>query len=279
MKARNLPVRAFLVILAVSCTLALAADNGGQQSRSAAGSSITQAAPQQRVTPGARPALPADAVDRFFSVSAGPQVSPVQASPPRASGETYVRYPGNWAEVVRRQERYGALQRMEDKPTREARRRFNATVPEIAFETGTALADAIDRIRRDSGMNIFVNWPALQQYGITREQEVDLPRMAGITWRKVTELILQQVTASLGGVTQLDWGLEDGVLTISTREDLSANLTARVYDIGDLLMPRKVVQQGTGFNLTGQAGGAAGSGTGTGTSSGTTGGSTGGFGG
>jgi hypothetical protein len=221
-------------------------------------------------------------VDKFFSVSAGPQVSPVQASTPRSSGQTFVRYPGNWAEVVRRQERYGALQRMEDKPTRDARRKFNAIVPEIAFEAGTTLADAVDRIRRDSGMNIFVNWPALQQYGIAREQEVDLPRMTAITWRKAIELILQQVTAAIGGVTQLDWGLEDGVLTISTREDLSTNMTARVYDIGDLLMPRKVVQQGTGFNLTGQAGGSgtgAGGGPSGGTTGGTSGGATGGFGG
>lgn len=272
MNASHLPARACLTILAASSALVFVAADGLAQTVQPVAGSATQPASQQRVAPqqpGARRALPADAVDRFFSISDRQQTAPVQAAAPRYSGSTYVRYPGNWAEVVRRQERYGALQRMEDPSTRKARRQFNAVVPEIAFEPGTSLSDAIDRIRRDSGMNVFVNWPALQQYGITREHEVELPRMAEVTWRKVTDLILQQVTASLGGVTQIDWGLEDGVLTISTQEDLSRTLTVRVYDIGDLLMPRRIVQQGTGFNLTGQLGTGTGS-SGTGTTGGTT---------
>lgn len=212
------------------------------------------------------------------------QLSLIEADESMIPWHVYVKYPDNWPEVTRRQERYGAFERMEDEASRKARNKLDETVPqEISFESVT-FEDAIERIRSDSGLNIFPNWNALQQYGITRDQLVDMPRMTNVSWRQVLEMLLKQVSANLGGITQLDWTIEGGVLTISTRDDLSTNLITRVYDIGDLLMPRKVVEGGTGFNLTGQlsavgggggVGGATG-GTGGGTTGGTTGTSTGG---
>jgi uncharacterized membrane protein YgcG len=286
-KPRNLPGRICLAVLAMVCTTALhaAAQDPPPPGRSASSQPSQQATPAHTATrlplPAASSAYSTGYANQPQSPSPPRQISPIQISAPRASGETFVSYPSNWAEICRRQERYGAMQRMEDPPTREARRRFNATVPEISFETGVTLADAIERIRRDSGINIFVNWPALQQYGVTRDQEVTLPKMTAISWRKITELLLQQVNSAIGGVTQLDWALEGGVLTISTRDDLSTSLTTRVYDIGDLLVPRMVVQPGTASGLTGQAGGSGGTGAtgGTGASGGTSSGTTGGFGG
>lgn len=201
-----------------------------------------------------------------------PDISPVQAETSTYSGETFVRYPANWAEICRRQERYGALQRMEDRPTREARQKFAAIVREISFEPAVPFADAIDRIRRDSGLNLVVNWPALQQSGVTRDQEVALPPLTNIPWRKVTELLLQQVNAGLGGVAQLDWAIDGGILMISTRDDLDTHLSVRVYDVGDLLVPRLVVQNTGSLSLGGgTAGGMGGAATG-GVSGGTTGG-------
>jgi hypothetical protein len=192
-----------------------------------------------------------------------------ESQPPRAGvsewrtpGPLYVRYPDNWAEIARRRERYGAPERMEDKTTRDQRQRFGQVVPQAGpAETSVSFGDAIERIRRGSGLNIVVNWPALQQFGITRDQEVSWLRLTNVTWRKVLELMLQQVSSSVGGATQLDWAIDGGVLTISTRDDLSANVTTRVYDVGDLLMPPLVVPQTTGFGLSGQTGG---TGTGTG---------------
>jgi general secretion pathway protein D len=191
------------------------------------------------------------------------QVSLIEADESMIPWHVYVRYPENWPEITKRQERYGAFQRMEDEASRAARRKLDEVVPEISFEAVT-FGDAIERIRRDSGLNIVVNWAALQQYAITRDQEVNLPRLLNISWRKVLELLLQQVSVSLGGITQLDWVIEGGVLTISTRDDLSTNLTTRVYDVGDLLMPPMVVQNVGNLSLGGGAGvgGAAGGGVG-----------------
>jgi type II secretory pathway component GspD/PulD (secretin)/tetratricopeptide (TPR) repeat protein len=202
------------------------------------------------------------------------QYSLIEADESMIPWHVFVKYPDNWPEVTRRQERYGAFERMEDEASRKARSLLDANVAEISFEAGVTFSDAIDRIRADSGLNIFANWNALQQYGITRDQEVTVPRMTNVSWRQVLEMLLKQVSASLGGVTQLDWTIEGGVLTISTSDDLnqSANMRTQVYDIGDLLMPRKVVQQGTGFNLTGQISGAAGAGGAGGATGGATGG-------
>ncbi len=200
-----------------------------------------------------------------------PHASGTAAGRSTVSGSTLVRYPDNWPDVARRQERYGALERMEDKTTSDQRQRLGQVASQMgSTETAVTFGDAVERIRLGSGLNLVVNWPALQQSGITRDQEVWWPRLTNVTWRKVLELMLQQVSASLGGATQLDWAIDGGVLTISTRDDLNANLATRVYDVGDLLMPPVVVPQGTGLGLTGQAGG-----TGVGTSGvGGTGGST-----
>ncbi len=204
------------------------------------------------------------------------QISLIEADESMIPWHVFVRYPENWPEITKRQERYGAFQRMEDEASRAARKKLDEIVPEIIFEAVT-FGDAIDRIRLDSKLNIVVNWAALQQFAVTREQEVNLPRLFNISWRKVLELLLQQVSVSLGGVTQLDWVIEGGVLTISTRDDLSTNLTTRVYDVGDLLMPPQVVQNVGNLSLGGGTGGATG---GTGVSGGGIGGgTTGGFGG
>ncbi len=185
------------------------------------------------------------------------QMTLIEADEAMIPWHVYVRYPDNWPEINRRQERYGAFQRMEDEATRAARRQLDETVPEISFETGVTFRDAIDRIARDAGLNIVVNWNALQQFGIIGDQEVALPRLTNVSWRTVLQLLLRQVSANLAGITQIEWVIEGGVLTISTREELSTNLIVRVYDIGDLLMPRLVVERGQGLQLGGGGGGGA----------------------
>lgn len=193
-----------------------------------------------------------------------------------------VSYPSDWARIVRRQQCYGALQRAEDQPTRLTRQKFAAVVPEISLPPGTTFRDAIDRIADASGLNLYVNWPAVEMAGYTQDMEVTLPPLRGITWRTVINLVLRQLSAQLGGAAPLDWAIDAGVLTISTRSDLNTQLVLRVYDIGDLLLPPLVVQPSGGWQISGGTGssGAAGGTAGTGVAgSAATGGTTGGLGG
>jgi len=163
----------------------------------------------------------------------------------------FVRYPENWAEINRRQERYGAFQRMEDEATRKARKILKQTVDEVAFQPGGTFQDAIELLRTLSGLNIVVNWNALGQVGVTGDLEISLPPLKNVKLQKALQLLLDQVSATLAGVAELDWVVDEGIVTISTKDDLSQKLILRVYDIGDLLVPRQVVGRGTGFSLIG----------------------------
>ncbi len=170
------------------------------------------------------------------------------------STHTLISYPPNWPEIARRHERYGFLTTAEDQPTRLTRQKFDRTVHQFALPPGGTFADAIDRIRNASSLNIVVNWPALEQSGITGDVPVTMPRLTDVTWHKVIDLVLRQVSAATGGVAQLDWEIDRGVLTISTQQDLGTHLTLQVYDVGDLLLPPLVVspagQFGTNLGST-----------------------------
>ncbi len=73
--------------------------------------------------------------------------------------------------------------------------------PTMAVEAiNGKLADVIDRLRRVSGANIVVNWNALAQFGATRDNEVNLPQMKDLPVGKVLQLVLDQVSATLGGM-------------------------------------------------------------------------------
>lgn len=174
----------------------------------------------------------------------GPSVSPSVAGPP------IVVYPSNWAEIVRRANRYEAAQRTEDEPTRLTRQKFSAIVANISLPAGTTFQDALDRFGDASDLNLYVDWPSLEQVGISRDLEVTLPTLRNITWRKVLNLLLAQAGASLAGAAQIDWAIDAGVLTISTRTELDTHVSLRVYDIGDFLVPRQVAPRGTGFQLS-----------------------------
>jgi len=200
------------------------------------------------------------------------QLTLLEADEAMIPWHVYVRYPENWPEINKRQERYGAFQRMEDEATRRARRKLEETVPEVPFQEGMSFRDAVDLLRQLSGLNIVVNWNALSQFGVTPDQEVNLPALKNIKLRKALELLLEQVSAMLGGVTSLDWVIDEGVITISTKDDLSQKLIIRVYDIGDLLVPRQVVDRTTDI----QFGGTTGTTTGVGGVGGVTGGAFGG---
>jgi hypothetical protein len=111
---------------------------------------------------------------------------------------------------------------------------YAATLPSLEFDR-LALADAMDRLRDDSGANIFVNWRALEASGVNKDAPVSLHPPAadlGTTLRS----LLDQVEASHRGV-RLGFNLEEGAVVVSTRDDLAQNVETRVYDVRDLVDP------------------------------------------
>jgi type II secretory pathway component GspD/PulD (secretin) len=143
-----------------------------------------------------------------------------------------LRYPPNWREITARREPFRAGTVGETQADREVRESLKRKIRgEVAFEN-TPLPEAIDFLRRVSGLSIFVKWTALEGIGITREdatvREVNLE---DVTVEKALRTVLEDV-----GAGQLDLLVDEGVVTISTRDDLALETVTRVYDIRDLII-------------------------------------------
>ena len=111
-----------------------------------------------------------------------------------------------------------------------ARRQLNTTLPEVKLE-GVAFSDALDFLRDISGVNMTVNWKALETAGITKEAPVTL-RLRAISLRKALQMIL----AEAGGGDTLAYDIDEGVVEITTKEQADSRMITKVYPIEDLIM-------------------------------------------
>jgi hypothetical protein len=100
-------------------------------------------------------------------------------------------------------------------------------VPELRLDN-SPLGDVMDFLRDAFGANIFVNWRALEGVGIDRTTPVSV-RVRGVSFAKALRLILDDVG---GGNVNLDYVLDEGVITISTDEDLAPRLERQRVDRG-----------------------------------------------
>lgn len=111
-----------------------------------------------------------------------------------------------------------------------SKQQLSQALPELRFQAVT-LGDAIDFLRDVSGANIAVNWKALDAAGVTRDTQVNL-HVSGITLRKALDMTL---TEAAGG-DALTFYVDDGVISITTRELADRSMVTRVYPVEDLLM-------------------------------------------
>ncbi len=140
-----------------------------------------------------------------------------------------IMYPKNWPEISAK--RRGAEEELEPEANRAARQKLSKRTPEFRFDAAP-LEEVIDSLRSLTGLNIEPNWDALEAAAIEKDAEVTL-RLRDVTFEKVLDLILSQVGA---GETDLAYEIDDGIIQISTKEDLSRLTVNRVYNVGDLLI-------------------------------------------
>jgi len=119
----------------------------------------------------------------------------------------------------------------ETETNRETRRKLQQTVPEIRFEA-IGFENVIDFLRDLQGVNIHVNWKALEAAGIERDAEVTT-KLKDVRFEKALSLILDDVGA---GDVPLAYIIDEGVIQVSTRDDLNRKTVTRVYDIRDLVV-------------------------------------------
>ena len=111
-----------------------------------------------------------------------------------------------------------------------ARQRLDIRITSLAYD-GVALVDAIDDLRRRARANIVTNWTALKFADIEPGQAVSMS-LHDVSLGAALRVLLEIVG---GGETELDYEISDGVIWISTREDLSRRTVTAVYDCDDLL--------------------------------------------
>lgn len=111
----------------------------------------------------------------------------------------------------------------------DAQKQLDRILPELTFDA-VGLWDVIDFLRDATGANIFVNWKSLELAKIDRNVPITA-RLRNIKFSKALSIILD----AAGGGGKLGYAVDDGVIAISTVDDLSKNVEVRVYDVRDLL--------------------------------------------
>ncbi len=150
-------------------------------------------------------------------------------------------YPDNWPEITRKR---GGGESTQDTPANRAvRDRLEENLKEITADQ-QGLEKVLNYLRDNMGANIFVNWTALQTAGIDKNTPVTIS-LKEVPFRKALTTILSTV----GGATaNLTYTIDDGIITISTKEDLSSAKyqLVRVFDIRDMLVqPNSNIQAPT----------------------------------
>lgn len=95
------------------------------------------------------------------------------------------------------------------------------------------LKDALARLQKESGVPFVIHWGSMEGGGVKPDHPVDLhlPAMS-------LRLALRQLLF-VAGRFKLSFAVHDGLLIISSPDDLSTSAFVRVYDVRDLVVPRR----------------------------------------
>jgi hypothetical protein len=106
-----------------------------------------------------------------------------------------------------------------------------------------ALVDALAYLHDAGGVNIVVDWKALESINIGKDTLVNL-NLHGVPTAKILSLILQEA-----GGDKLTWYIDKDVVQVTTQAAADQQMITVIYDVTDL------IGMSQPFTLTAQAGG------------------------
>lgn len=120
---------------------------------------------------------------------------------------------------------------------------LDRVLPEMKF-TGVTFGDAVDFVRDVAGVNIHVNWKALEAENVTVDTPVNI-RLRSVTLRKVLNVLLSEAS----GGESLTYFVDQGVLEITTRELADKKVYTKIYPVEDLVTDIPEFTDPPSFNL------------------------------
>jgi len=149
-------------------------------------------------------------------------------------------YPSEWPQLTKR--RFAGLVKDSDefRKNRRTERKLNESIEFAGFE-GESFKDVIDSMRKQTGLDISVNWGVLDGIGITDETEITLDALSDVAvgdiFDNITEFLNAKAEKTEEDGEYISFSVYKGIVKITTKEQLKTAVTARTYDIRDLLIP------------------------------------------
>ncbi|HPU31988.1 MAG TPA: hypothetical protein PK184_04770 [Phycisphaerae bacterium] len=167
-----------------------------------------------------------------FQLEAADELAPVTVG----RGQL-LRYPeeSEWRMIARR-DPFGAGVSGESEVDRVARQKLATVLPVVELADGTTLADAIEFLQLQGKIAINVNWGALMLINVERTTDIGGVNLRDVKIETVLDLILDNASQAGGAIGRAAYDVIDGVVRISTQDDLNTRTVVRVYDIRDLLV-------------------------------------------
>ncbi|MHC4107521.1 MAG: hypothetical protein ACYSTY_05500, partial [Planctomycetota bacterium] len=157
-------------------------------------------------------------------IAPGTNLSP----PGDLSPSGVMTYPEDWPQI--------SIRRTHDSGFREAA--ADRRVAQVLAETtlpvdfsGNPFEAVVGFLKNVTGLNIYVDWKALEFIGVDPEDEVDL-HLAEVSVASALDRVLDQLGDEL---QRPQYTIQDGILTISSEDQLRRRTVTVVYDIRDLL--------------------------------------------
>jgi len=143
------------------------------------------------------------------------------------------------------------------------RKALDKNIPQLKLD-GVTFSDSIDFLRDVSGMNVHVNWKALELVGVEKSAVVNL-RLSSVSMRKALTLLIAEVAPD----NTVTFYVDEGIVEVTTKEIADKAMITRVYNVQDLLLEVPDFTQsqniqlqsggGGGHTLGGSGGGGGGS--------------------
>ena len=143
---------------------------------------------------------------------------------------TPIEYPSDWPQITYRR---GEPIQFQDSP--ENRRTLgmlkDKKIP--ADFNDVPLASALAYVQKTTGVNMDINWAALEKVGIDRETAISM-KLPEASAETIMERIIEKVSPDKA--TAAGWAVDKGILTVSSEQQINSRTVTEIYDVHDLLV-------------------------------------------